>query len=161
MTCADALRALQHRQDPPLPFRRGIAMLTSYWSRRRALDQVEQMNFAEVAGSAPCSAFMDAIKELAQEGSQYPPSPADVARKLRGNDPGARTSFIGVSVRRRDLSSSAMTAVRRAHAAGEEPCRCHPRPTTYRMDSVGVIRCPLCRHIEHGQWDTATEEGGP
>jgi hypothetical protein len=88
----------------------------------------------------------------------YVPLPAEVlagVRRIRGETGRVDTGRCRNPV----MEPAALEATARRLAAGELLCSCDVRQPTWRLDSSGVLRCPTCKGLEHGQVYAAEDAG--
>lgn len=121
----------------------------------RSLTLLQLRGYADQLGHEDPQAISAALRALRE--NPYMPSAAEIARQLRSAQPEPGRA----APARPDRAPHTDTAVRMAAAAGEPVCDCHPRSPQWLIDRDGVLRCPDCRGLEVGQYETALDSEGP
>jgi len=103
--------------------------------------------YAEALGDEDPAAVMKALRALA---GRWRPGPAEIRGWLNAKRADPRSVDVG-RARDRSMESDALAAVAAAIDAGEQPCSCGVRRSTWRRAANWVLRCVECGGLEHGQ----------
>lgn len=129
---------------------------TTAWAPRQTATARDMIPYAKRLGDYEPDQIIAAFDACA---GPWRPVPGELLGWLNRTERGSDRADLG---RATDPANTpdAIQAVADAIQAGDHACTCGcPTARTWRLTTVGVLRCPTCQHIEQGQVFAAEDAG--